>query len=102
MELVLLGNSHLLYKSYFIYFSKGSCWTSFLSLSILFFKLQLLEFSKLKTGTPSSPWEGFESSPCSRVMANLLLLLWLFSFQRTAGHMMTSRPRWGDDVDKSI
>ena len=66
------------------------------------FKLQLLEFSQLETGTPSLSWEGFKSSPNSRVKADLLLLPLLLSFQSTAGHMMTSRPRWGDDVDKSI
>lgn len=98
MESVLIGSSQLLHKFYFIcLFLKRVLADIVLVTFHSFFKLQLLEFSPRKTGTPG---RGALALPA--VTADLLLLLLLLSFQRTAGHMMTSRPRWRDDVDKSI
>lgn len=103
MELVLLVSSQVLYKLYFISLFVRRVLVDIILVTFpSFLTLQLLEFSWLETGIASPSWEGFESSCCSGGYGRLAVVALLPSFQSTAGHMMTSRPRWGDDVDKSI
>lgn len=72
-----------------------------LSLPILFFKRHLLEFSQLEAESLSF-LGGVEELTHSEVTGDSLLVLGLPSVQSTRGHMITSKPIWGDDVDKSI
>lgn len=104
MQLVLLGSFQVLYKLRFIcvFLKRGLLKRDIIL--VTFYSLNFSSCSCLREKQIPIFFgrEEFESSPYSRVTADLLLLLLLLSFQSTIGHMMTSRPKWGDDVDKSI